>query len=234
MQKGTKTTTYSLDWDTVMNLESRLLRDFQNNKTKDKARALLMISIGVRLGMRVIDNLNLKWEDLFGVQVGERFIRIEKKTDKERILVMSTKLKEVLDIVYDAHTSDPSTYILSSQKTNGLKPMTVQSFNRILKGILKEYKVKYIGNPSSHMLRKSWVVGSIKKGFENGDHLSLIKVSRLVGHSNVSTTLRIYTQVKSEELFESLPQRPITPKTDLENLKTREGNVIHYEFGTSS
>ena len=203
-RKGIKTTTYSLDWDTVMNLESRLLRDFQTNKTKDKARALLMISIGVRLGMRVIDNLNLKWEDLLGVQVGERFIRIEKKTDKERILVMSTKLKEVLDIVYEAHASDPTTYILSSQKTNGLKPMTVQSFNRILKGIMKEYKVKYIGNPSSHMLRKSWVVGSIKKGFENGDHLSLVKVSRLVGHSNVSTTLR-YTNFETSSalgLFE--------------------------------
>ena len=200
MQKGTKTTTYSLDWDTVMNLESRLLRDFQTNKTKDRARTLLMISIGVRLGMRVIDNLNLKWEDLLGVQVGERFIRIEKKTDKERILVMSTKLKEVLDIVYEAHASDPSTYILSSQKTNGLKPMTVQSFNRILKGILKEYKVKYIGNPSSHMLRKSWVVGSIKKGFENGDHLSLIKVSRLVGHSNISTTLK-YTNFETSQSF---------------------------------
>ncbi len=196
MQKGTKTTTYSLDWDTVMNLESRLLRDFQTNKSKDRARALLMISIGVRLGMRVIDNLNLKWEDLLGVQVGERFIRIEKKTDKERILVMSTKLKEVLDIVYEAHASDPSTYILSSQKTNGHKPMSVQSFNRILKTIMKEYKVKYIGNPSSHMLRKSWVVGSIKKGFENGDHLSLVKVSRLVGHSNVSTTLR-YTNFET-------------------------------------
>lgn len=196
MQKGTKTTTYSLDWDTVMNLESRLLRDFQTNKTKDRARALLMISIGVRLGMRVIDNLNLKWEDLLGVQVGERFIRVEKKTDKERILVMSTKLKEVLDIVYEAHASDPSTYILSSQKTNGIRPITVQSFNRILKEIMKEYKVKYIGNCSSHLLRKSWVVGSIKKGFENGDHLSLVKVSRLVGHSNVSTTLR-YTNFET-------------------------------------
>jgi integrase len=204
LRKGIKTTTYSLDWNTVMNLESRLLRDFQTNKTKDRARALLMISIGVRLGMRVIDNLNLKWEDLLGVHVGERFIRVEKKTDKERILVMSTKLKEILDIVNESLALDPSTYILSSQKTNGLKPMSVQSFNRILKGIMKEYKVKYIGNPSSHMLRKSWVVGSIKKGFENGDHLSLVKVSRLVGHSNVSTTLR-YTNFETSSalgLFE--------------------------------
>ena len=195
-RKGIKTTTYSLDWDAVMNLESRLLRDFQTNKTKDKARALLMVSIGVRLGMRVIDNLNLKWEDLLGVQVGERFIRIEKKTDKERILVMSTKLKEVLDIVYEVQALEPSTYILSSQKTNGLKPMSIQYFNRILKGIMKDYKVRYIGNPSSHMLRKSWVVGSIKKGFQDGDHLSLIKVSRLVGHSNVSTTLK-YTNFET-------------------------------------
>jgi integrase len=200
MQKGTKTTTYSLDWDTVMNLESRLLRDFQNNKTKDKARALLMISIGVRLGMRVIDNLNLKWEDLLGVQVGERFIRVEKKTDKERILVMSTKLKEVLDIVDEAMAPEYSNYILSSQKTNGLKPMSIQSFNRILKGIMKDYKVKYIGGCSSHLLRKSWVVGSIRKGFQDGDHLSLIKVSRLVGHANISTTLK-YTNFEASQSF---------------------------------
>jgi len=195
-RKGIKTTTYSLDWDTIMNLESRLLRDFQNNKTKDRARALLMVSIGVRLGMRVIDNLNLKWEDLIGIEVGERFIRTEKKTNKERILVMSTKLKEVLDIVYEAQAPLASNYILSSQKTNGLKPMSVQYFNMLLKAILKEYKVRYIGNPSSHMLRKSWVVGSIKKGFQDGDFLSLIKVSRLLGHSSVSHTLK-YTNFET-------------------------------------
>jgi integrase len=159
-----------------------------------------MVSIGVRLGMRVIDNLNLKWEDLIGLQVGERFIRIEKKTNKERILIMSTKLKEVLDSV--AHQLNPvlSHYILTSQKGKGMEPMTVQYFNRILKGIMKEYKVKYIGNCSSHLLRKSWVVGSIKKGFENGDHLSLVKVSRLVGHSNISTTLR-YTNFEASQSF---------------------------------
>lgn len=198
--KNQKTTTYSLDWDVVINLESRLLRDFQSQKSLTKARDLLMVSIGVRLGMRVIDNLNLKWEDLIGLQVGERFIRIEKKTNKERILIMSTKLKEVLELVIHIIQPDTSHFILSSQKGKGLEPMTVQCFNRILKEIMREYKVKYIGNCSSHLLRKSWVVGSIKKGFENGDHLSLIKVSRLVGHSNVSTTLR-YTNFETSQSF---------------------------------
>jgi integrase len=63
-KKNQKTTTYSLDWDTIVNLESRLLRDFQSQKDILKARELLMISIGARLGLRVIDNLGLKWDDL--------------------------------------------------------------------------------------------------------------------------------------------------------------------------
>lgn len=197
-KKNQKTTTYSLDWETIVNLESRLLRDFQSKKDLIKGRELLMISIGTRLGMRVIDNLNLKYEDLMNLKVGERFIRIEKKTDKERILVMSTKLMEILDLVIDTLKPIPSNYIFSSQKGKGRTPMTVQCFNRLLKGIMKEYKVRYIGNCSSHLLRKSWVVGSIKKGFENGDHLSLIKVSRLIGHSNVSTTLR-YTNFETSQ-----------------------------------
>jgi integrase len=197
-KKNQKTTTYSLDWETVVNLESRLLRDVQSQKDLLKTRELLMISIGTRLGMRVIDNLGLKWEDLRGLNIGERFIRIEKKTGKERVLVMSSKLREVLDVVIDIINPVPSHYIFSSQKGKGRTPMTVQCFNRILKGIMKEYKVRYIGNCSSHLLRKSWVVGSIKKGFENGDHLSLIKVSRLIGHSNISTTLR-YTNFETSQ-----------------------------------
>jgi integrase len=197
-KKNQKTTTYSLDWETVVNLESRLLRDVQSQKDLLKTRELLMISIGTRLGLRVIDNLGLKWDDLRGLNVGERFIRIEKKTGKERVLVMSSKLREVLDVVIEIMNPIPSHYIFSSQKGKGRTPMTVQCFNRILKGIMKEYKVRYIGNCSSHLLRKSWVVGSIKKGFENGDHLSLIKVSRLIGHSNVSTTLR-YTNFETNQ-----------------------------------
>jgi len=199
--KGTrKTTTYSLDWDTIVNLESRMLRDFQTEKSISKGTELLMISIGSRLGLRVIDNLSLKWRDLIDISVGERFIRIEKKTDRERILIMSSKLREVIDVVYNVLRPNLDEYIFTSQKGRGKNPMTTQTFNRKLKSILSTYRVRYIGNCSSHLLRKSWVVGTIKKGFENGDHLSLVKVSRLIGHSNVTTTLR-YTNFEVSQSF---------------------------------
>jgi hypothetical protein len=38
------------------------------------------------------------------------------------------------------------------------------------------------------------------KGFENGNHLSLIQVSRLVGHANISTTLK-YTNFETSQAF---------------------------------
>jgi site-specific recombinase XerD len=195
-RKNTKTTTYSLDWDVIVNLESRLLRDFNSLKSPEKARELLMISIGARLGLRVIDNLHLKWSDLMDLQTGERFVRLEKKTNKERILVMGTRLKEVLDIVIAELEPDPAHYIFSSQKGRGCRPMTVQTFNRILKDIMALHRIRYIGHCSSHLLRKSFVVGSIRKGFEDGDHLSLVKVSRLIGHSSVSVTLK-YTNFET-------------------------------------
>jgi len=200
VERSEKRTTYSLDWDTIVGLESRLLRDFLKCGSITKGRDLLMVSVGVRLGLRVIDNLSLKWEDLMGLEVGEKFIRIEKKTNKERILVMSSKLREVLDKVIEVLNPNPSHFIFSSQKGKGMKSMCVQTFNGYLKEIMKEYKIKYIGNCSSHLLRKTFVVGSIKKGFENGDHLSLVKVSRLIGHSNVSTTLR-YTNFETNQML---------------------------------
>jgi len=195
-----KRTTYPIDWNEVVNLESRLLRDFQSEKSEKKGRELLMISIGVRLGLRVIDNLSLKWKDLMGLRIGEKFVRVEKKTNKERILVMGSKLRDVLDVIIPVLNPNPESYIFSSQKGKGEEPMCIQTFNRLLKEIMKDYKVKCIGNISSHLLRKCFVVGSIKKGFETGDHLSLIKVSRLINHSSVSVTLK-YTNFETDQML---------------------------------
>ena len=85
------------------------------------------------------------------------------------------------------------------------------------------------GKPvNPHMLRHFYATEMIKRG------VNPEIVRRQMRHKNVSTTLRIYTQIKSEELFESLPQRPTSLKSDYETTKSLDGNVIHYSFGTKS
>jgi integrase len=85
------------------------------------------------------------------------------------------------------------------------------------------------GKPvNPHMLRHFYATEMIKRG------VNPEIVRRQMRHKNVSTTLRIYTQIKSEELFESLPQRPsLSIHADI-NKKTIAGNVIHYTFGTTN
>jgi len=200
-EKSKKRTTYPLEWENVTLLENKLLREFQNNVCKKRGMDLLMISVGVRLGLRIIDTLSLKWSDLVELEIGEKFIRVEKKTNKERILVMSSKLKEVIGVVYNKLKPNINHYIFTSQKGRGVEPTTIQNFNRKLKELIKTKKVKCIGNVSSHLLRKSFVVGSIKKGFESGDYLSLIKVSRLINHSSVSTTIK-YTNFETSQMLD--------------------------------
>ena len=79
-RKSQRTTTYSLEWNVLTSLESRILRDFKATHTQDKARELLMISIGSRLGLRVIDNLNLRWGDLADLKSGEQFVQSDAKS----------------------------------------------------------------------------------------------------------------------------------------------------------
>ena len=42
-----KRTTYPMDWDSVISLESRLLREFKDNMCKRKGMELMMVSVGV-------------------------------------------------------------------------------------------------------------------------------------------------------------------------------------------
>jgi len=65
---GQKTTTYSLDWEVVVNLESRLIRDFKKSPSLHLGTNLMLVTIGTRLGMRVVDSLELKWSDLFALK----------------------------------------------------------------------------------------------------------------------------------------------------------------------
>gem|GEM_PF-764442 len=56
-ERSEKRTTYSLYWDTIVGLESRLLWDFLKEGSITKGMDLLMVSVGVRLGESKVTKL---------------------------------------------------------------------------------------------------------------------------------------------------------------------------------
>ncbi len=184
-----KTTTYPVEWKKIVNLEDSLLGKFSREPEIKLGINLLMICLGSRFGLRISDLISLRWKDLLGKEVNEEFIITEKKTNKNRTMMMTDNVRKTFVMVYEHFSPNPNHFIFCSQKSDGSRPMSVWNFNHRLKQIFAAQDVKTMGNVSSHMLRKSFVVSSIKKGMENGDPLSLVKVSRLINHSSVKTTL---------------------------------------------
>lgn len=75
-----------------------------------------------------------------------------------------------------------------------------------------------------HMLRHWYATDMVKRG------VNPEVVRRQMRHKNVSVTLRIYTQVRSEELESSLPTRPNTSISQPVEHGSSNSNVIHHNF----
>jgi integrase len=197
-KKHQRTTTFPVEWNQITKLESVLLHEFIDNPTKRNGINLLMITLGSRFGLRVSDLLSIRWNHIMGIEPDQTFTLIEKKTKKIRQIKMTKKVKTILNQVSPTCYMNPDDHIFSSQKS-GNKPMTIQNFNIRLKKLFNDHRIKTKNNISSHLLRKSFVVQSIKSGLERGDHLSLIKVSHLINHSSVNQTIK-YCNYESETL----------------------------------
>jgi len=200
MKSKIKTTTFPLEWTQVKKLENQLLMAFVESEKLTNATDLMMISLGCRFGLRCGDLISLRWRDLIEIPPGEDLIVKEQKTKKLRILRVTKKVKTIVNQVVRILNPDPNHFIFSSSHKRGEAPMTIQNFNLRLKRILKKYGVRTKGNASSHLLRKSFVLGAIQNGFQNGDHLSLVKVSHLVNHSSVNQTIKYVNYETSEML----------------------------------
>ena len=192
-----KTTTFPLTWNQVKMMESKLLVEFLNQPTPSTSFDLLQISLGCRFGLRVSDLLQLKWNNLINLDEGDELILVEKKTNKIRRIRFSKQVHLIVSTVINNISVSPSDYIFTSQKGKGQRPMSIQGFNRRLKNTLERLKIKYRGNPSSHCLRKTTIVEMIRKGFKEGDSLSLLKVSQLINHSSVNQTIKYTNYDKS-------------------------------------
>lgn len=198
--KSKKTTTFPLKWDQVKRLENQLLINFLELRDLRSSVDLVQITLGCRFGLRVSDLLQIRWGDLIDTPIGEDLLVTEKKTNKLRMIRMTSKVKTVTNQVTRIMNVNPESFIFTSNKGKGNFPMSTQNFNRRLRTTLEVNNIRFKGNPSSHLLRKSFVVGTIQHGFKNGDHLSLIKVSHLINHSSVNQTIR-YTNYETSEMM---------------------------------
>lgn len=162
-----------IDFDKALNKGMQLI------KTDENKLFGLLIVVGINLGLRIENLLQLTLEQLRN----ENITIIEGKTKKKRSLVINNHIKLAMNH-FDLLDKG---FAFKSQKGSVYSP---QHVNRLIKQYFK-------GKVSSHSLRKTFG----RRVWENDSQSerSLIYLSELFNHTSISTT-RIYLGIRQEEL----------------------------------
>lgn len=184
--KGQYTTADYLPWSEAMQLVKKLYRD-------GRYRDSLLLATGFMTGLRISDILRLTFAEILD---GDLLIINEKKTGKRREIPLSIDYQRHVEDCFKAlGLSDASKPMFRSYQGSVI---TIQMVNKILHGLKDRYNLS-IEHFTSHSLRKSFSrrIYDTAKDRE----YALIKLSSVLGHSNVSITRR-YLGIKREEILD--------------------------------
>lgn len=170
------------DIDTIHAIQDTL-------KSRNK-RDYLIFNIGIHVGIRISDILNIKVRD---IKNKDFFYLREIKTRKEKMFPIQSQIKREIAEYIDEKKLTNGDYLFKSRKKTH-KPITrVQAYN-ILKKISNEFKLESIG---THTLRKTFGYHFYKKTKD------IALLMEIFNHSDPSITLR-YIGISQDKINDAL------------------------------
>lgn len=158
--------------------------------TKKTNRMICLFSaISTYCGLRLGDTTQLKWGDL-----KEEMIMVKEiKTDKVREIPMHPELKELLNEIRTPENGD-NDYIFANRSG---KPLSRVYINYQLQDCFKDAGIKYKGNVSSHLFRKT--LGRRVLNNAKDKEFGLIILQDIFKHSSQAVTKR-YLGIRKDEI----------------------------------
>ena len=154
---------------------------------KENKRDYMLFVVGINVGLRAGDLLNLRIKDVYqNNRVLDRVAVNEEKTDKRRDFELNKSSKEAISLYINAlEDVDAASYLFKSRKGDGA--LTVESAHKIIKTTLKELNIK--GNYGTHTLRKTFAYHIYANNIKNNPSI-INTLQKMLNHSSGSVTLR--------------------------------------------
>lgn len=181
--------------------ELALIENLELNKgSKMEIHRNLFVFASYAAGLRIGDLLSLKVSNYDGQYIHTQ----TRKTGGQISIKLPLKAKAIVDN-YISVSSQPNDYIfpILSNGFDGSKAVAFDAaissatayYNKDLKVIAKKCGIEK--NLTSHVARHSFATRALQKG------ISLDKVSKFLGHSNISTT-QLYAKIVNSELDKAM------------------------------
>jgi integrase/recombinase XerD len=182
-----------------------ILRASQGN-TRDFALLRFIESTGVRRGGTanlLLSDINLDSND----PRLRRRATVREKGEKERVVCMSTGALEALEIWLEVRPEINDEHVFLGHSPG--QPWHALSDGGI-SAIVDRYKKRLglMGDCSPHEWRHRWARHHLQKGME------LSQVSQLLGHEDVSITVRFYGQFSIDQLQDAFDKHTSEPDID--------------------
>lgn len=162
----------------------------QNDLKSNNVRNYLMFEIGIYIGIRISDILNIKVKDV----KNRTMLKIrEIKTGKEKAMPIPAQLQKEINSYIEEQKLKDNDYVFKSRK-NPIKPISRVQAYQILKKIATKYKLENIG---THTLRKTFGYHFYKKTQD------VALLMTIFNHSDPSITLR-YIGIEQDNVNKSL------------------------------
>mgnify|MGYP002517116626 CR=1 FL=1 len=170
------------------------------DRYKTKFRNKLLFVLGINIGLRCNDLVNLKWDKVFDKdrEFYDGMTVLEGKTGKLRDIVYTDNLKNIFNeylnnMEIDRQDIDLDSYIFATRQSPHI---TVDAVSKMLKTTLKEVGLTG-SNWSSHLLRKTYAYWL----YQNSEY-DIALVMKMLNHSSQAITLR-YIDVVSEDVIKA-------------------------------
>lgn len=184
--KGQTTTANALQWEEMVSLVHRLYRD-------GDYRMSLLVATQSMWGLRIGDELRLRWQDIVGK---EELVLHEQKTGKHRAIKINRALRKHIEDCYQALNSpELNEYIFISNRLG--KVWSREWVNMRLKEYRKKYHLS-IKHYSSHSHRKTFGRHIVELAGADAEK-ALIMLSEIFSNSSTEITRR-YLGLKAEEI----------------------------------
>lgn len=189
---------------------------------RDK-KLLLAFTLGINLGLRANELLQLRYSDVFAPNGEVRFsfdlldtsdaIHVwQSKTSKYRTVFLNEACKETLEWFFPVRDSSlySDNYLFPSRKKNVTAHLKVDSLRVALKEAAIACGIQQ--NFGTHSLRKTWGWHVYMWMKQTGRNVDISILQRAFGHSSPATTLRYLgiEEVEEKEVYRTITLRTVT------------------------
>lgn len=183
----------------VIDVFNKRIKEASNDNQRQIAqRNKMMFLIGVNVGLRASDLMQLRWSYFYkdDMTFKEFYVLQPKKTRKTgkfvKIYFNQTVRKAIENYVNDYPIEDLDSYLFKSRKGNN--PITERGLWKIVVDAADDAEIEK--NVGSHSLRKTWARNIYDNAKDKGE--ALVMLQECLRHTDSLTTLR-YISIMDEE-----------------------------------